>query len=125
MSQPDLILYLETPEGGVDEIQLPWKWEICGRCDGHGASSGYLGAITREELYDDPEFAEDYMAGHYDRPCEFCSAGKVKTVDWGRMPPEHQEAYRAQLDEERADRETNRMERLMEGGWREENWYGE
>lgn len=116
----NLILYL-----GDDEIVLPYKWEICGHCEGEGKSSAYLGAFTMEEMHDDPDFAEDYRSGAYDRPCEYCSGGKVKVTNLKKMSEEHRAAYGQQLLEEAADRQTERMERLMEGGWREEGWFGE
>lgn len=111
-----IILYL-----GDDEIPLPTKWEICGHCEGEGTSSAYLGVFTRDDMDEmDDEWKEDYCAGRFDRACEHCSGGKVKVADWDRMPPEHQDAYRAQLEEEHQTRQTERMERRMEGGWREE-----
>ena len=41
----DLVLH----GGDGTETTLPFKWAICGQCDGHGKSSAYLGAFTREE----------------------------------------------------------------------------
>lgn len=59
---------------------LPGGWAICPDCNGHGGSSAYLGAFTREDMDEDPEFFEDYMAGRYDRPCPNCNGGKVWIV---------------------------------------------
>lgn len=108
------------------ETELPFKWEICGACSGHGSSSAYLGAFTREDLDDEgPEFVEDYFAGRYDRSCEHCDgAGKVKVVDPARTPKDKLAAYRAQEDDREHIDAIQRQERLMEGGWREEGWFG-
>jgi hypothetical protein len=95
------------------ERELPFKWEICGGCRGHGTSSAYLGAFTREEMDEQgPEFLEDYMAGRYDRECDHCSGlGRVKRADLSRMSKEDRAAYREQQRgfrdmeaEERAER---------------------
>lgn len=73
-----------------DETPLPFKWEICGRCDGHGKHCGHLGAITQEQMDDNgPDFFDDYMAGIYDKTCEACEGdGKVAVVDRAKMPKE-------------------------------------
>lgn len=97
------------------EIELPFKWEICGACRGEGKSSAYLGAFTRSEMDEEgPEFLEDYMAGRYDRACDGCGgAGKVKRVDWSKLTKQQKKDWNAQV---RADRECaaeERMERLM------------
>jgi hypothetical protein len=93
-------------EEGV-EIQLPWCWEICGGCRGHGKSSRYLGAITMSDrepggAWDDPEDFEDYMAGHYDRQCDDCDGtGKVQVVDEHQLTEEQLRAWKADVAEER------------------------
>ncbi len=68
------------------EIALPFKWEICGCCNGHGTSSAYLGAYTESEMDEaGPDFHDDYMAGVYDRTCDECEGeGKVKVIDRAR-----------------------------------------
>lgn len=48
------------------------EWEVCGTCRGRGTSSLYLGSFSTEQLWEDPEFAEEYMEGRYDRPCPEC-----------------------------------------------------
>ena len=107
-------------------ITLPERFELCPCCEGRGTSSGYLGAFTREELYDDPDFAEDYLAGRYDRPCQECQGLRVvAVVDEDRCPPNLLEEYRKQQADEADCRDIERQERLMEGGWRELGWYGE
>lgn len=70
-------------EGLEVELSVPAKWEICRTCEGHGASSAYLGAFTRDDFDDEgPEFVEDYIAGNYDRACDEChGSGKVIVAD--------------------------------------------
>lgn len=112
--------------GDDTETPLPTKWHICPQCEGRGHSSGYLGAFTGEQMREDPEFAEDYMAGKYDRACDTCGgSGKVEVVDRKQLTKAQRRAWDAQEEADRQDRNTERMERLMEGGWREEGWYGE
>lgn len=109
-----------------EERELPYRWQICSQCAGEGKSSAYLGAFTRDQLEDEGhEFIEDYFAGRYDRPCETCGgAGKVKKPDYRAMSKADRRAFYKQQEEEREVRSIERMERLMEGGWREEGWYG-
>lgn len=118
----DLLLYDdENPEGRA----LPFKWCICPRCEGNGTSSAYLGAITRDTFDDDPEFAEDYMAGRYDRPCDECGgSGKVKQVDTKKTPKADLDAWQEQERDRQETDHIQRQEMLMEGGWREEGWFG-
>jgi hypothetical protein len=108
------------------ERELPFKWKLCGHCDGHGKSSAYLGAFTREELEDEgPEFIEDYFSGHYDRACDDCGgSGKIKVPDYTRISKSDRKAYEQQEREIAETRAIERQERLFEGGWREEGWYG-
>jgi hypothetical protein len=109
-------------DGG--ERELPFKWVICGGCRGHGKSSAYLGAFTAEQIHEDPDFAEDYRSGFYDRACDECGgSGKTKTIDSARTPKKDLQAYRAQQSELAECDAIHRQERLMEGGWREEGWF--
>lgn len=107
-----------------DEVKLPWKWEICDACDGHGTSSAYLGAFTRDDLYDmGDEWCEDYFAGRFDRACEHCSGGKVKVVDESRCSKEDLDKYYEQQQIDADIDHMQKQEMLMEGGWREMGWY--
>lgn len=96
---------------------IPTRWAICGTCAGNGASSAYLGAFTREQMDEDPDFAEDYMQGVYDRPCDDCEGtGKVRVIDQDRLAsldPEQREelrGYYEAMQEDDADRRLRAME---------------
>jgi RecJ-like exonuclease len=95
-------------EGSDDPRPLPFKWRICGHCEGSGKSSSYLGAYTASEWNEmDCDWQDDYMAGRFDRPCGDCDgSGKVKEVDFSKMSKADAKAYRAQ---ERDDREYDAM----------------
>lgn len=96
-------------------VNLPARWFICSHCDGHGKSSAYLGAFSMEDLAEDPDFAEEYFAGGYDKPCPECQGtGKVFALDREtNLTPaqaealadydEQQEAYAACEAERRAE----------------------
>lgn len=116
-------LYVDDEEGS-GEIALPFKWEICEHCEGHGTSSAYLGAFTREDIDDaGEEFMQDYMAGRFDRACEHCQGGKVKVVDRSRVAADVLAQYDAQEAEAAECERITRQERWAEGGWRED-WQG-
>ena len=73
----------------VDEDwRPPVQREKCPQCDGTGASSLYLGAFTSEQMSEDPDFADDYWRGGYDRTCETCEGRNVVEIIDDRMLPE-------------------------------------
>lgn len=86
------------------ETVLPFRWIICGQCNGNGTSSAYLGAYTQADMDEaGPEFREDYFAGRYDRECETCGgSGKIMVADEKRMTKAQVRELREQR---RADRE--------------------
>jgi RecJ-like exonuclease len=80
------------------ERELPFVWEICGRCDGHGKSSEHLGAFTGDQMREDPDFAAAYMAGEYDQDCQHCDGtGKVMVPDFNKISKPDAKEYRAQI----------------------------
>jgi hypothetical protein len=107
------------------ECEVPGKFEVCPRCEGHGT---YLNpsigehAYTPEEFHEsfDDEEAEEYFrrGGIYDVTCEECGGARVVMVpDLERCNTEQrslleqyeqEEAERARWDAE--DRQTMRME---------------
>lgn len=97
------------------EIELPFKWEICGSCRGEGKSSAYLGAFTRSEMDEEgPEFLDDYMGGRYDRACDRCEGGgKVRVVDWSKLTKQQRKDWNEQVRGEREAAAITRMERAM------------
>lgn len=114
---PIPVLYLEDGS----EQSMPWRWEICGRCDGHGQSSEYLGAYTREEFDDaGPEFQEDYLSGAYDRPCEYCDGGKIRAVQLKKMSKSIRRLWDAQCREQAETRAIERAELRAEGHFRDD-----
>lgn len=97
------VLYDE--DGG--EIALPFRWEICSRCNGHNTSTAHVeadgGGITASEMDElGEDFRRDYLSGFYDRPCPHCEGGKVKVADASKMTKAQRREYREQV---RADRE--------------------
>lgn len=57
--------------------RLKLNRQQCSTCNGKGrVGSTYLGTFTQESMAE--QFIEDYLAGHYDQPCETCGGtGKV------------------------------------------------
>lgn len=97
------------------EVNLPAHWAICDRCNGEGKSSAHLGAFTGEQMREDPEFAEDYMSGVYDKPCHVCSGtGKVQIVDRDRCKSEEQLAALKHMDDKAEWEAESRAERRAE-----------
>lgn len=81
-----------------EPISLPARNELCWRCDGDGTQDAWSGGMTAEEFHEQgDEFAADYFAGRYDKPCEVCGGNKVLRVpDVERCNPEHLALFEAQ-----------------------------
>lgn len=112
------ILFLEA-DGGT-EIELPWKWEICCACEGHGTDRGANvecdgGGFTASEWAEqDDDFRAAYLSGAYDRPCDGCDGlGRVNVADLARMSPEHVAAWHSQIANNAEARRIDRAERAM------------
>lgn len=118
----------DFPQAG-DETALPWKWEICTHCSGHGKTSAYLGAFTSEDWAEqDDEWKDNYLAGCFDRPCDHCSGGRVMVVDFTQIHDKAkraatQKAWNEQCRSEAQERAAERAEYLFCGGWRDERGY--
>lgn len=64
----------------VDTLAIPFRWIVCGICDGRGRHVNPAidcGGLTREDLDDDPDFAEDYFAGRHDVTCGECNGRRI------------------------------------------------
>lgn len=111
-------LFKETEDGDV-EIALPFRWEICGHCQGHGKTSEHVecdgGGFTSSEWAEqDEDFRHDYIAGRYDRASASCGgAGKVQVADLDKLSEEDRKLYEEQLRGDAEIEEIHRMERLM------------
>jgi hypothetical protein len=71
---------------GYENWQPPTTKEVCPSCRGEGKSTRYLGDVT-EMCREDPDFAEDYWRGFYDRTCDECQGRNVIDVpDESRWP---------------------------------------
>ena len=101
-------------EGEEQELFLPTHREVCPTCDGKGTSSAYLGAFSGDDMREDPEFFEDYMAGRYDRTCEECNGLRViEVVDIDKMPAADRALYEEHMREEASYNSMCEMERRM------------
>lgn len=116
-----------TTNLGHDEdgnpIEVPGRWAICGRCEGHGKVDCFDGGLTSSDWHEmGPDDQDDYMAGRYDRACPECNGtGKVVEADiWdanGNVLPEYAEALKAHEDELRWKRDDAHTRRMEMGGW--------
>lgn len=62
--------------------RLHHHWSICSSCEGEGKSSAYLGDFSQSDMAEDPEFAEAYFDGAYDRACPDCKGlGRVEELN--------------------------------------------
>jgi len=102
----------------IDGMNLPFVWEICDRCDGHGHHANPAFDGTTQEFWDeDPDFAEAYFAGRHDVRCDECNgSGKVKAPDIEKMSPEDFNDYKSSYIDILESHETSKQERMMEMG---------
>jgi hypothetical protein len=98
----------EEVEGDELEVEFPSIMEQCPDCQGRGTT--YLGwaakdqpAFSEEEMGYDPDFADDYARGNFDKTCPICKgARELEQVDWELMDENDPLvlAYKEQLEEE-------------------------
>lgn len=115
---PDkIVVTIWDEDGGETDHEMPSKFEICHVCRGEGKHvnpSIDCGGLTQEDFAEDPDFAEDYMSGVYDVPCNNCRGLRVeKVVDWDRVPKDLADAYREQEAEKARWRAEERRELMM------------
>ena len=89
---------------GVEQ-ELPTNWVVCPVCDGKGTTvnpSIDCGGLTADDFYEDECFAEDYLSGTFDIPCNACGGRTtVRQVDESRLNPVQLAAWKMhQKDEE-------------------------
>lgn len=97
--------------------RLPMEWAICDYCRGDGVRA--LGGMSftqsewNEACHDDDEFADRYMGGAYDKPCEDCSgSGKLRHLS-GDAP----EWLTQAIDSIQADQAADRYTQWQESGY--------
>lgn len=68
------------PEGHDGVFVVQTRFEVCDGCSGSGKvvdPSIDAGGLTRDDLYDDYDFADDYFGGTYDVTCPDCRGKRV------------------------------------------------
>jgi hypothetical protein len=111
------VLYCTDADGNDIEKPLPTTWAVCDVCNGNGSHvnpSIDCGGLSAEDFADDPEFAEEYMAGTYDQTCNRCQGRTtVRAVNWDALSEDEAKAYQKQLDEDAQCRAWEAAERRM------------
>lgn len=85
------------------DVHLPGEYIVCqGRCRGSGRQDVWDGGMTASEMYEQGEdFIDDYMAGHYSKPCEDCGGDRVQLVpDEEACDPDALAAYHKHCQDE-------------------------
>jgi hypothetical protein len=111
-------IFFYDSEGEEVTLDVPFKWEICDRCDGKGQhdNPAFSDGISGEEWNNewDDEERESYMRGAYDVRCENdCDNGKVRSPDLTGLTEEQRKDYEDHLDQEAY----NDRERAAERRW--------
>lgn len=82
------VLYLDDDS----EMELPTRWEVCPTCDGRGTHVNPAidaGGIDADMFAEDPDFADDYLAGRYDVRCMECQGRTtVRVVNEDELTPD-------------------------------------
>lgn len=107
--------HYNTKTEQYEAVELPAKYVVCDACQGRGKSSAYLGVFTRDDIDEmGDEWMDDYMAGHYDKPCDFCKGERVvAVVDEDECDPILLAEYNEQKQIEIEDRMNREAERRM------------
>jgi len=69
-----------VPEGHDGRLSFPTNYDVCPLCNGTGKvvnPSIDCGGLTAEDFAEDPEFAEAYWRGDYDKTCPTCGGKRV------------------------------------------------
>lgn len=101
-------------EGDEIEVSIRTENVVCPECNGEGKSSAHLGAFSGEDLDNDPEFAEAYFAGAYDRQCGACKGKRVIAQPTESLnTPENWKLYMDYCEDEAVYQSMVRSERAM------------
>jgi len=63
-----------------EDVEVPFTWEVCPTCNGKGSHvnpSIDCNGLSASDFAEDPDFAESYMRGDYDQPCNDCGGRRV------------------------------------------------
>ena len=81
------------------EVKLPLQNRLCWDCNGDGTRALH-GLEVTDQCREDPDFCEDYFAGHYDTTCEECHGAKVqKVVDEAALDADVRQLWHQWLDD--------------------------
>lgn len=110
MKRKTIILKYFTDKDDEKTAYLPSHWVVCPRCQGEGVHDpAEFNGLTFKDFDSDPGFAEAYIEGVYDVPCEECNGRTtVLEVDEEACPAHLLEIYEAQLQEKAAERQQER-----------------
>jgi hypothetical protein len=67
-------------DGDEEEKQIKFQYQVCPICDGKGSHvnpSIDAHGLSSEDFAEDPDFANDYMSGRFDQPCNLCHGNRV------------------------------------------------
>lgn len=109
----------------TETIELPGKYEVCGRCNGKGTHVNPSidgNGITSDE-WNGPDWSEEdkenYMSGFYDVSCFECHGKRVVlTVDEDRCDKALMKAYYEYLHDKAQDEYNDRRTMWAEDGYR-------
>ena len=93
-----------------EEVEVAVRWEICPTCNGRGSHvnpSIDCDGLTGSDFAEDPDFAESYMEGLYDQPCNECHGDHV-------VPVCDDEAINNEIEERRTELQRMRLEEMAE-----------
>jgi DnaJ-class molecular chaperone len=68
---------IDTEDGGQEELRLPSVRIVCPTCNGGGTQDIFSNGVPNRYFDEDPDFAEDYRSGMYDKTCEECHGRNV------------------------------------------------
>lgn len=65
----------------ITHMRATPRYVVCPKCEGVGRvdNPAFSNGFTGDDYVQDPDFFEDYMAGHYDVACPLCLGNKVTT----------------------------------------------
>lgn len=109
--------YISPKTGFEYMVTVPGKRVVCNECRGSGTvlMDGLRGhAFSSEELFEDSDFAEEYLSGRYNVPCDVCHGYKFLIgPDESRMTKRQRFLWKKTRDRMAADEAEARYYQML------------
>ena len=80
---------IDLEDGSSEFMRLPSERIVCPTCNGGGTQDIFENGVPSRYFEEDPDFADDYRSGMYDKLCEECKGRNVvDVIDYKQLDAE-------------------------------------